>query len=121
MKVIGPFPKKSNIRQLFNFAVNYFEIADCRQIIVTGKKNKTVTTCLRRKTKQCCRPCEIEIDQNIYHKKIDEFIKFFEGGFPEIIDELQNKMKEFGDKFEFEKAALVRDHINAITDLIKFK
>ena len=121
VKIIGPFPKKSSIRKLFNFAVNYFEIADCRQKIVTGRKNKIVNTCLRRKTKQCCRPCEVEIDPNYYDKKINEFNNFLEGGFPEIIDELQIKMKEYGDKYEFEKAALVRDDINSIIDLIKFK
>ena len=121
VKTIGPYPKKSTIRQVFNFAVNYFEIADCRQKIVTGKINKTVITCLRRKTKQCCRPCEVEIDIVFYQKKISDFIKFFEGKSPEIIEELENKMKSLGEKFEFEKAALVRDDIVAIKQHIKFK
>ncbi|MFV2014033.1 MAG: UvrB/UvrC motif-containing protein [Candidatus Heimdallarchaeota archaeon] len=121
VKIIGPFPKKSSIRQLFSFAINYFEIADCRQIIVTGKKNKIVSTCLRRKTKQCCRPCEVEIAEKEYSKKIADFIKFFDGGFPEIIEELEGKMKELGENFDFEKAALVRDDIAVIKQHINFK
>ncbi|MCE7736373.1 MAG: hypothetical protein GPJ54_15950 [Candidatus Heimdallarchaeota archaeon] len=120
-KIIGPFPKKSTIRQLFSFAINYFEIADCRQTIVTGKKNKTVSTCLRRKTKQCCRPCEIEISEEVYNNKISDFVKFFDGEFPEMLDDLEKKMKKYGEKYEFEKAALIRDDITAIKQHIKFK
>lgn len=120
VKIIGPYPKKSTIRQLFSFAINYFEIADCRQKIITGKKNKTVSHCLRRKTKQCCRPCEVEIREEVYNKKISDFVKFFEGGFPEMIDELEKNMKKMGENFEFEKAALIRDDIAAIKQHIQF-
>lgn len=121
VKIIGPFPKKSTMRHLFNFAINYFEIADCRQKIVTGKRNKTVITCLRRKTKQCCRPCEVELDDEYYSNKVSNFIKFFEGELPEIIEELESKMDKFAQKFEFEKAGLIRDNIAVIKQHIKFK
>ncbi|MHA2338483.1 MAG: UvrB/UvrC motif-containing protein, partial [Candidatus Hodarchaeales archaeon] len=84
-------------------------------------KNKTVASCLRRKTKQCLRPCEIDIDHEVYSKQISNFIKFFSGELPEVIIDLEKQMKRHVDELQFEKAALIRDDITKIKQHIKFK
>lgn len=118
--MIGPYPKSRNVKRTFALAVNYYEIADCGKRIVLGDDSVTVKTCLRRKIKQCLRPCEVPVDQDEYNKRVDKFMKFMRGEDDEFLRHLEEKMKEHVKNQEFELAAKVRDNIQSIKKIIKF-
>jgi excinuclease ABC subunit C len=54
------------------------------------------------------------VSKEDYRKQIDQIIMLLEGKTDSIIKSAQEEMEEYSSKFEFEKAAAVRDRIQAI-------
>ena len=60
------------------------------------------------------RPCELEIDDDEYRENVDQVINFMEGKLPDILDDVEKKMREASAIEEFEKAAKYRDVMKSI-------
>ena len=117
---IAPYLKRSYIKKAVNFVCNHLEIADCSEEIITGNKTDVIRTCLRRQLKQCLRPCEIEIDSEDYAKRITKFMDLFSGKSLELIDEIKLKMGEYAKNDEFEKAAVIKEGLQALNSVIEY-
>ena len=63
---LGPFSDVSSLRKSIKYAIQLFPVADCKKEINLGDADKWAKTCMRRRTKQCLRPCELEIDEAEY-------------------------------------------------------
>jgi len=111
---LGPFPKNRHIQRVISLAANYYEIADCSLEIILGQSNRVVETCIRRQTKQCMRPCEIEVDSDKYAEAVAGFIRFFREEDDQLIKDLQADMTDAAKSQEFEKASQLRDDLDAI-------
>ena len=60
------------------------------------------------------RPCELEIDNIEYRENVDQVINFMEGKLPDVLDDVEKKMREASAIEEFEKAAKYRDVMKSI-------
>ena len=107
-KYFGPYPSASSAKEMINFIKEKFQIRQCKNF-----KNKD-RACLNYHIKKCLAPCMRYVSPEDYKKQIDQIIKLLDGRVDQIINELNNEMNELSKKMEFEKAALVRDRIQAI-------
>ena len=107
-KYFGPYPSSGSAKEMINFIKEKFQIRQCKNF-----KNKD-RACLNYHIKKCLAPCMRYVSPEEYKKQIDQIIKLLEGRVDQIISELTDEMNEYSKKMEFEKAALVRDRIQAI-------
>ncbi len=110
-RYFGPFP---NVNALSTFIDNINRIYPLRQCKILRKR---ISPCMYYHIGRCCAPCCSKITEEAYTVYIDEISKFLEEN-PEIqIKKLQNEMKEASKLLQFEKAARLRDGIEALKEL----
>ena len=107
-KYFGPYPSVTAAREMINFIKEKFKIRQCKNF-----KNKD-RACLNYHIKKCLAPCMNYVSKEEYRKQIDQIMMLLEGKTDIIIKQMNTEMIEFSNNMEFEKAADIRDRINAI-------
>lgn len=106
----GPYTKPGDVRVTLDALRKIFPLRACRGSTPGRNRNKP---CLNYHIKRCLSPCTKRINEHEYTKMVRQVIKFLEGGQKEIIQKLEADMREASAKLEFEKAAKIRDRIQA--------
>lgn len=109
---IGPFTSSFTVKQSVDEALRIFRLPQCGKVfprdIGRGRP------CLNYFIKQCSAPCAGKLTQQEYQETVDEALSFLRGGSTEALKEIQRRMEEAAENLEFEKAARLRDRMNAI-------
>ena len=113
----GPFTDVTAVRQTVKFLKQLFRIRTCKRM--DGP-------CLNSQIDLCYAPCNGQISKEEYKDHMNKIDLFFQGKYNKIIKDLEIEMKEAASKQEFEKAAVIRDQINSIDEvmtkqLVEFK
>ena len=113
----GPFTDVTAVRQTVKFLKQLFRIRTCKRM--DGP-------CLNSQIDLCYAPCNGQISKEEYRDHMNKIDLFFQGKYNKIIKDLEIEMKEAASKQEFEKAAVIRDQINSIDEvmtkqLVEFK
>ncbi len=111
---LGPFSDVTSVKHSLRYVLRLFPIADCKKEIHLDDALHWAKTCIRRRTRQCMRPCEIEVNVNDYRENVNQVIRFIEGKLPEVKVELTKKMDASSENLKFEEAAKYRDLIKSI-------
>ena len=98
-------------------ALKIFKLPDCNRTFPGTGPN--VRPCLRYYIGQCSAPCCGKISLEDYNVAVDEAIEFLKGevkrgGTKEYVELLEARMEHYAENLEFERAAEMRDRINAI-------
>lgn len=104
----GPYPSSKAVRELIKIASG-FGIRRC-------KKKIPCPPCLNYHIKQCAAPCISEVTKEEYLdiiKNVTSFLKGKRG----IIQSMKEEMERLSKMQEYEKAARMRDQINALEEL----
>ena len=107
-KYFGPYPSSGSAKEMINFIKEKFQIRQCKNF-----KNKD-RACLNYHIKKCLAPCMKYVSSEEYKKQIDQIVKLLDGRADQIIAELNTEMENLAKNMEYEKAALIRDRIQAI-------
>ena len=75
--------------------------------------------CLNYHMGLCEGYCRPQMDQTQYRESMDQAIRLLEGKLDEVVDDLTASMEQAAEDLAFEKAAQIRDRINAIRLLSK--
>lgn len=110
-KYFGPFP---NVAALSIFIDTLNRIYPLRQCRILRKRS---APCMYYHIGRCCAPCSGNITEEAYSVYIDEISKFLEENPALRLEKLQNEMKEAAKQLQFEKAARLRDCIEALNEL----
>src|SRR4030042_1310590 len=114
-RYFGPFAGASSLRQTLRLIKKIFPFRSCNKTI-TGKDTKP---CLEYHINRCLGPCIGAISKEDYQEMINQVVLFLEGKQELVIRDLKNKMKTASQQLQFEKAALLRDQIQAIQEVIE--
>lgn len=107
-KYFGPYANPGAAREMLNFIKEKFQVRQCK----TFKFNDRA--CLNYHIKKCLAPCMKYVTRDEYMVQINQIIMLLEGKTSKILKELEAEMKQASEKLEFEKAAAIRDRMNAI-------
>jgi excinuclease ABC subunit C len=111
----GPYTSVWAVHQTLNVLRRIFPYLTCNRDI-TGKDKRA---CIYYDIKLCTAPCIGAIDQKGYRQIIDDLCRFLEGHTEPILGRLQEDMEEASEELNFEKAATIRDQINAIHKVVE--
>ncbi len=109
---LGPYTSGYTVKQSVDEACRIFKIPTCRRSFPrdTGKGRP----CLNYSIGLCMAPCRRGMPKEVYDEAISEARDFLRGGTESSVARLTERMEECSERLEFEKAARLRDRINAI-------
>ncbi len=113
-RYFGPYTSAGSAYKALNLLNRLFPYRKCEQKI-TGNES----VCLYYHIKQCLAPCIGATDQTAYRRAIDSAALFLSGRGDEIIEPLEEEMRQASDAWNFERAAEVRDRIEAVKHVLE--
>ena len=111
---IGPYISGFVVKESLDAALKIFQLPQCGKTFPVKTKTRP---CLNYHMNQCKAPCAGKMKKAEYDAAVDDAIEFLKGGTKEYIKVLESRMEMYSENLEFEKAAEVRDRINAIKRL----
>ena len=114
-RYFGPYSGRSYSKQAIEAVSQALGLPSCSRKFPRdiGKDRP----CLNYHLGKCSAVCSGEISQSEYRTMIDKAVMIFEGKLDIIVDEMRERMEKHAERLEFEKAAKLRDRINAISKL----
>lgn len=107
-KYFGPYANPGAAKEMLDFIKQKYKIRQCKNL------KKRDRPCLNYHINRCLAPCMGYITKEEYKKQINEIIDLLDGKTDKIIKELEKQMEESSKRLEYEKAANLRDKIQAI-------
>ncbi len=114
-KYFGPYTSSAQVREAIDFACKLFKIPSCD--IKLPRDMAKRRACINAQIGKCCAPCENVISKEGYAKIIDDACSFLDGNTGRLVSELEAQMLYASNNLEFERAASIRDKINAIKQM----
>lgn len=112
-KYLGPYTSSDCVSKSVTEACRIFKLPTCGKFFPDDIKRSS-RPCLNYYIKQCSAPCCGKITKEEHNKAVDNAVKFITGGNDSILRELKKQMEDAAENLEFEKAAVLRDSIQAI-------
>ncbi|MGL5652066.1 MAG: excinuclease ABC subunit UvrC [Paraclostridium sp.] len=117
-KYFGPYTNITAVNDTLEIIRNTYPIRTCNIDIEKAIANK-VRPCLNKHIKKCIGPCTGEVSKEEYSKMIEEVILFLSGKEERLIEILKEKMNKCAMDFNFEDAAIYRDKIRSLEDMVQ--
>lgn len=114
-RYFGPYTSSSAMRQTLELLRRIFPYLTCNRKI-TGTDDRA---CLYYHIKRCLGPCIGAVSKEEYRDMMNQVCLFLQGKGQEIISSLQRQMESAAQAMEFERAANLRDQIQAIEQVIE--
>jgi excinuclease ABC subunit C len=112
----GPFSSAKRVRETLDLLGKLFQYRTCEG---PEPGRRSGVPCLDYYIKRCQAPCVGYIDKEEYRSNIDRIVSFLSGRYKEIAGDLEEKMQEASEAQDFERAALFRDRLNAVTSMME--
>ena len=114
-RYFGPFASARSVRQTLRVLKEIFPFRSCSRAI-TGTDSRP---CLDYHIKRCLAPCIGAVSRKEYAEVIKQIVLFLEGRQESVIRELKRQMEQAAEALDFEKAARLRDRIEAVERVIE--
>lgn len=106
-RYFGPYTNAGAIHESMKLLRKLFPLRSCRNMNVERP-------CLEFHIKRCLAPCAGKISEADYRTMIDSVCLFLEGRSESVEKNLQSQMLKAAEQLEFERAARLRDQLEAI-------
>ncbi|WP_297131297.1 excinuclease ABC subunit UvrC [Terrisporobacter sp.] len=117
-KYFGPYTNVEAVNDTLEVIRNIYPIRTCSIDIERAIKNN-VRPCLNLHIKRCVGPCTGNVSKEEYNKMIEEILLFLSGKEENLIEILKEKMNKCAMEFNFEEAAIYRDKIINIQEMMQ--
>lgn len=109
---IGPYKSSYYVKSAVEEANKIFMLPTCNRRF--PKDFRKGRPCLNYHIKQCMAPCTGRVKLKDYKESLAQALDFLKGGSSNSIKQLTAQMEEAAENLEFERAARIRDKINAV-------
>lgn len=109
-RYFGPYTRSGAMHETLKLLRKLFPLRTC-----TNKTmERQVRPCLNYHIKRCLAPCTGQVTKEKYDQLIQQVILFLEGKQEDLVKSLEQQMYEAAENLQFERAAELRDQIQAI-------
>ncbi len=114
-RYFGPFASAHSVRETIKAVSKIFPFRTCTKSI-TGSDTRP---CLEYHMHRCLGPCIGAVTRTEYNDMMQQVILFLEGKGKQVMRGLESQMKKASRELQFEKAALLRDRLEAVHDIME--
>jgi excinuclease ABC subunit C len=107
-ELFGPYSSLRFMHILMETLFALFPIRTCKVL------QKNARPCLQHHIKKCAAPCAGNISADEYRENIRKMIKIIKGNLGEVLRQLKAEMMFFAEKWEFEKAQIIKKKIEIL-------
>ncbi len=104
----GPYTEVGSLRDTIKLLLQIFPLRTCK-ILKTNRR-----PCLNFDMGKCLAPCNGKVDVGEYQQIVANLLEFMEGKAKTLLEAKEKEMREASRALEFEKAAILRDQVQAI-------
>ncbi len=109
----GPFASIGSANWTIKILQKIFQLRVCDDTVFKNRERP----CILYQIKRCSGPCVGHIDEVRYKKTVEDAIDFISGKSRKIQKSLSKDMERASKELDFEKAAIARDRIKALTQI----
>lgn len=110
----GPYPEAGALRETLSLLKKIFPLRSCKKKEIRADK-----PCLNFHIRRCSAPCTGNISREEYREMAERVRLFLEGKGEELLRQLERQMKEAAARLEFERAARLRDQVQALRQVLE--
>jgi len=114
-RYFGPYTRTGAVNETLRLLKKIFPFRSCKQREPAARERP----CLNYHIKRCLGPCCGLVDRETYRAMINEVCLFLEGRQEHLVKRLAARMKEAADNLEFERAAKLRDQLQAVREVVE--
>lgn len=114
-RYFGPYYPASVVHETMRLCRRLFPLRTCSDRVLEN----TERPCLNYHIGRCLGPCTGQVDEGEYRQVVRDLCLFLGGRGEEVRGRLRARMEEAAERLEFEKAARLRDQIQALDRLIE--
>ena len=112
-RYFGPFPSSSSLRHTLDLARHRFNLRGCKPLTPGESDYKH---CLYGHLEVCSAPCVGKVSREQYRMQVENACEFLAGHCAEMVDDLEASMQKAAETQDYERAARLRDQIEALRD-----
>ncbi|MCP4397393.1 MAG: excinuclease ABC subunit UvrC [bacterium] len=112
----GPYVSGGALQQTLKLAKRFFPLRLCSGNITLNCKERP---CFEYEIHRCQAPCAGKCTKEEYWKIVEEAKLFLQGKKDDLLKELRARMDKYAEALEFEKAAKLRDQIDAVRRIME--
>lgn len=118
VKLYGPFTSAKSLRYAMQVLQRLFQFRTCAlDIRESDPRWRWFRPCLLHSIHQCTAPCNFRVTKEEYRKQIRALRLVLEGKKDRLLAEMERDMQAASTALQFERAARLRDDINALKKL----
>ena len=114
-RYFGPFPNAWAVKESIQLLQKVFMLRTCEDAVFNHRSRP----CLLYQIKRCSGPCVGYISPEDYRLTVAQAERFLLGDAESLLAELQTRMMDHAERFEYEKAAEVRNQISALSAVLQ--
>ena len=111
---LGPYYSSYVVKRSVDAALKTFKLPQCNKTASDFMKKRGGRPCLNYHIGQCSAPCCNKISRADYDEAASAAVDFLKKGSNDTVKLLTAQMNEAAERLEFERAARLRDQINAL-------
>lgn len=113
LRVFGPYAVSRSLREVIRFLNRTFKLRDCSDVEFQNRSRP----CLNYQIGICSAPCTALISQPDYMQSVAQAEAVLSGKGQKVLASLKEEIERLSEAMEFERAAQVRDQIQALEEI----
>lgn len=112
-RLFGPYPSASAVHETLNQLHKLFRLRSCKDSFFANRTRP----CLEYQIGRCTAPCTGLIDAAAYARDVESAAMVLDGRARDVTARLGADMDRAAERLDFERAAMLRDQLAALTDV----
>jgi len=111
----GPYPNAWAVRETMQVLQKVFRLRTCEDSVY-GNRTRP---CLLYQINRCSGPCVGHITETAYAQDVERATQFLKGQTQQVLTDIEQRMQQAAQALAFEKAAQLRDQMNALSRVLQ--
>lgn len=114
-RFFGPYPNAGAVREAIGILQKVFRLRTCEDAVFANRSRP----CLMGQMDRCSCPCVGKITEEDYAADVENACRFLRGETDDVMQGLRDKMAAASEAWRFEEAAVFRDRIASLNDVMQ--
>ena len=114
-RFFGPYPNAGAVKEAIGILQKVFRLRTCEDAVFANRSRP----CLMGQMDRCSCPCVGKVTEEEYAADVESACRFLRGETDDVMQGLRDKMTAASDAWRFEEAAVFRDRIASLNDVMQ--